>query len=352
MTEQIEDEFWAQARAEDTANRGKQADPSACGTCRGLVADGKQVEHDGCAQRATLLQAPDHPGYELITGLSEEELAELPPRFHVPAYMESSSPQMWVCAVCWGDGWVSQWPCKTAVKHGMRVFTDEHLAETAAKRQAAELAAYRALDLADVDGRVSASCDNPDHPTWLRKPDDTRGCPWCRIAELENALAATGRSLSSFIFDSDDPGTAALGAQWLYHQAMPQADDPFAQPRAFRSSVFSEAAKAVEELDAQTPDDHRDRTQAYLDGYSDGVQDAAERLEKLADQAAEGSEEAPSADTLPAWLHQRFAVGHIPTFETLGDADRTYWEHEAAAVRRAVARGGFKTSADDEAVQA
>lgn len=110
-----------------------------------------------------------------------------------------------------------------------------------------------------------------------------------RIAELENALAAAGRSLSSFIFDSDDPGTDALGAQWLYHQAMPHADDPFAQPRAFRSSVFSEAATAVEKLDGQTPDD-RDRPQSYLDGYSDGVQDAAERLEKLADQAAEGSE--------------------------------------------------------------
>jgi len=111
-----------------------------------------------------------------------------------------------------------------------------------------------------------------------------------RIAELENALAATGRSLSSFIFDSDDPGADALGAQWLYHQAMPNADDPFAQPRAFRSSVFSEAAKAVEEMDGHASDEHSRRPQSYLDGYSDGLQDAAERLEKLADQAAEGSE--------------------------------------------------------------
>lgn len=113
-----------------------------------------------------------------------------------------------------------------------------------------------------------------------------------RIAELETALAAAGRSLSCFIFDSDDPGVDALGAQWLYHQAMPNADDPFAQPRAFRSSVFSEAATEVEKLDAQAPDDRRNRSQAYLDGYSDGVQDAAERLEKLADQAAEGTEAA------------------------------------------------------------
>lgn len=155
MTEQIEDDFWAAARADDTAARGRQADPSACGTCRGNVEAGAQVEHDECAQRATLIPAPDAPGYELLTGLSEEELAALPPRFHVPAYMESSTPQMWVCAVCWGDGWVSQWPCKTAVKHGLRVFTPEHDAETAAKRQAARIAELEA----EVDKHVAANLE-------------------------------------------------------------------------------------------------------------------------------------------------------------------------------------------------
>lgn len=110
-----------------------------------------------------------------------------------------------------------------------------------------------------------------------------------KVAKLETALAATGRSLSSFIFDADDPGADALGAQWLYWQAMPLVDDPFVQARMFRSSVFSEASKAVEEMDGNTPSE---RPQVYLDGYSDGLLDAAERLEKLADQAAEGSEPA------------------------------------------------------------
>lgn len=111
-----------------------------------------------------------------------------------------------------------------------------------------------------------------------------------RAADLEAALAATGRSLSSFIFDSDDPGTDALGAQWLYHQVMPQADDPFAQPRAFRASVFEEAAKSAEGLNGPGGEEHRKRPQAYLDGYSDGVQDVVEHLNLLADQAAEGRE--------------------------------------------------------------
>lgn len=143
MTEQVEDDFWAQERARDTAARGQHADPSACGTCRAAVEAGGQVKHDECAQRAILLPAPDAPGYELITGMSEEEVQALPARFHHPVFMESSTPQLWVCAVCWGDGWSTQWPCKTATEQGTQVFTPEHQAETTAKRQTAELEQLR-----------------------------------------------------------------------------------------------------------------------------------------------------------------------------------------------------------------
>ncbi|GHD70515.1 hypothetical protein GCM10010317_077940 [Streptomyces mirabilis] len=284
------DPFWVKHRAGFLAAKSTSADPSACGTCRGNVKAGEPVEHDECAQRATLLQAPDHPYFEILAGFSLEENQKLPARFHVPVFDDCGVPNSWLCAVCQDEGTVTGWPCATAVKYGKQVFTPLREAETAQKKQAAELAAYRALDLGDLDGRVSATCDNPGHPTWLRTPDDTRGCPWCRTVDLENALAATGRSLSSFIFDSTDPGADALGAQWLYHQAMPHADDPFAQPRAFRSSVFSEAAAAVEQLDGATTNERSERPQSYLDGYSDGLLDASERLEKLADQAAEGSE--------------------------------------------------------------
>ncbi|MET7429567.1 hypothetical protein ABZT16_11295 [Streptomyces flaveolus] len=248
MSDSDTDPFWVQNRAEFLAKLSSHADPAACGTCRSRAEAGEPVEHEECQQRATLLQAPDHPHYEILAGFPLEENEKLPARFHIPVFDDCGVPNGWHCAVCWEEGVVTGWPCKTAIKYGTQVFTDQHKAETAQKKQAA------------------------------------------RIAELEAALAATGRSLSSFIFDSDDPGTDALGAQWLYHQAMPNADDPFAQPRAFRSSVFSEASKAVENMDGQAPDEHRERPQAYLDGYSAGLLDAAERLEKLADQAAEGSE--------------------------------------------------------------
>lgn len=48
-----------------------------------------------------------------------------------------------------------------------------------------EFLPYEGLQLGAVDGRVSAACGDPTHPTWLRATDDDRGCPWCRVAELE-----------------------------------------------------------------------------------------------------------------------------------------------------------------------
>lgn len=46
-------------------------------------------------------------------------------------------------------------------------------------------------------------------------------------------------------------------------------------------------------------------------------------------------------DTLPAWLHWRFGP-HGQPWSDVPDADKTLWEHQARAVRRAVARNGFK----------
>jgi hypothetical protein len=51
-----------------------------------------------------------------------------------------------------------------------------------------------------------------------------------------------------------------------------------------------------------------------------------------------------TTDTLPHWLYVRFGKGPMAWHELTPD-DQSYWEHEAAAVRRAVARGGFKPEA-------
>lgn len=63
-------------------------------------------------------------------------------------------------------------------------------------------------------------------------------------------------------------------------------------------------------------------------------------LRRMADETAT---ETP-ADTLPAWLYQRFMPDGIG-WDQLDEDDRSYWEHQARAVRRAVARGGFKQPA-------
>lgn len=46
-------------------------------------------------------------------------------------------------------------------------------------------------------------------------------------------------------------------------------------------------------------------------------------------------------DTLPQWLHRRYGVH---AWDEVHEDERLYWRHEADAVRRAVARNGFKTT--------
>ena len=138
------DPFWVENRARFLAEKSTSADPSACGTCRSLAEDGKPVKHDGCAQRATLLHAPDHPYYEILAGFSLEENEKLPARFHVPVFDDCGVPNSWLCAVCQEEGQVVGWPCATATKYGTQVFTPLHEAETAQTKQQAEAAELKA----------------------------------------------------------------------------------------------------------------------------------------------------------------------------------------------------------------
>lgn len=68
----------------------------------------------------------------------------------------------------------------------------------------------------------------------------------------------------------------------------------------------------------------------------------ADRFETAVLQRAEGQNVGGKQDTLPAWLYRRFNRLAKP-WEALTDDDRAYWEHQACAVRRAVARNGFRT---------
>jgi hypothetical protein len=115
-------------------------DPSSCGSCRHHVAQGRAVLHEQCIARARLIPAPDAPCYETILDTPEDQRAQLPARFHIPMYDDVGTPKSWSCAVCWGDGWSTRWPCATALENGRDVFTPEHLADQARQDMPALLA--------------------------------------------------------------------------------------------------------------------------------------------------------------------------------------------------------------------
>jgi hypothetical protein len=73
-----------------------------------------------------------------------------------------------------------------------------------------------------------------------------------------------------------------------------------------------------------------------------------DRATKAEARVAELERPAVDSDTLAAWLSQRFDP-RGPDWEDLTEDDRSYWEHHASAVRRAVSRGGFKAVAPDAA---
>ncbi|MEU7170210.1 hypothetical protein ABZ949_01810 [Micromonospora tulbaghiae] len=110
-----------------TTTTATKPGPQACGTCRTAGRVDSHPIHQPCAQRATLIEAPDAPHWEALTDLTMEEKATLPARFHIPRFMDTCTPKAWVCAVCWDEGTVTQWPCAAATESGDEVFTPDYL---------------------------------------------------------------------------------------------------------------------------------------------------------------------------------------------------------------------------------
>jgi hypothetical protein len=50
--------------------------------------------------------------------MEEAERIALPAIHHRPVFDGLASPHSWICAVCWGDGWTSGWPCAPATAGG------------------------------------------------------------------------------------------------------------------------------------------------------------------------------------------------------------------------------------------
>lgn len=75
----------------------------------------------------------------------------------------------------------------------------------------------------------------------------------------------------------------------------------------------------------------------HVDPVSESVWQAAKEAEAIA-------EAVQPKDTLAPWLANRFDPNGAP-WDGMSDDDRSYWEHQARAVRRAVERDGFKAEA-------
>lgn len=93
---------------------------------------GRQCPH--CA--AGLPAAPDEAGDPRDVDSIGPEVDQalrfaLPPAFHLPRYMDLTTPKVWICAVCWDDdGNLSQWPCHVAEAHGNYVHRAMYLPRT------------------------------------------------------------------------------------------------------------------------------------------------------------------------------------------------------------------------------
>lgn len=53
--------------------------------------------------------------------LPEAERKALPAKFHQPIWDGLGVPHSWICAQCWGEDWVSTWPCEIATTGGLEV---------------------------------------------------------------------------------------------------------------------------------------------------------------------------------------------------------------------------------------
>jgi hypothetical protein len=53
--------------------------------------------------------------------LTETERLALPAVNHRPVFEGLGRPNAWICGVCWGDGWVTKWPCEPATRGGVEL---------------------------------------------------------------------------------------------------------------------------------------------------------------------------------------------------------------------------------------
>ncbi|MFE2297961.1 hypothetical protein ACFXAW_07170 [Streptomyces sp. NPDC059445] len=119
-----------------------------------------------------------------------------------------------------------------------------------------------------------------------------------------------------------------------------------AEVRCLRTELADARVQSIRDLA-----DKADPQRPEISWFGDYGPQVAAWMRKQAEYEQQRLAATPATDTLPAWLYSRFNESlDAPAWDRLTDADRTYWEHQARAVRRAVARGGFKADPTPPAV--
>ncbi len=77
----------------------------------------------GKQHRPFITLPADQPSYETLTDLTMEQKAALPARFHIPVWTDSI-PGAFICTVCWVEGEMVSWPCRSALSRGWDLFDD------------------------------------------------------------------------------------------------------------------------------------------------------------------------------------------------------------------------------------
>ncbi|MFF8997115.1 hypothetical protein ACF1GW_30725 [Streptomyces achromogenes] len=201
---------------------------------------------------------------------------------------------------------------------------------------------------------------------WRETAEDTvvadNGALWTETNDvLDSGVDAPDKSWS-VAFDSNVPANVIAAVAFVAAGKDPA--DEIRRLRAELAEAREELAAAVRVSEAL----YRRLSEEQLAGSAlyaaltmptsqEQRQAALDKFTAVAQQVS-GAETRPAVEThvvaddsnlntLPAWLHQRFGTRgqHAQTWEQMSDDDRAYWEHHARAVRRAVARSGFKDRA-------
>ena len=77
-----------------------------------------------CAAGRPTAHAGLEPAINLVSlfELDEDVRRALPPQYHLPEWIDCT-PAGFFCRACWGDGWMTSWPCHVATAHGRTIAT-------------------------------------------------------------------------------------------------------------------------------------------------------------------------------------------------------------------------------------